>query len=134
MNFCMTSKCETKTTTRPLKLSLSSCPVTHNPSIHTHFQPADSTSAPCKLSLIPCRSDLCQTCVTFRGVGLSRHPHTLTFPFVYLFLSLCFLVSAFTLSISYSMLLTRICTKDKTSVRSLVFCFATSGCFSLKCL
>lgn len=52
---------------------------------HTNFQPAVSTSAPCKLSVIPRCSDPCQACVTVWGTGLSRHPYTLSFPFVYLF-------------------------------------------------
>lgn len=51
---------------------------------HIHFQSAISTSTPCKLSLIPCCSDLCQAGVTFGGQGFcSIHTHRLFHLFIY---------------------------------------------------
>lgn len=54
----------------------------------THTQPATSTSAPCKLSLISSCSDPCQTSVTFGERGY-RVTHTHTYISFCLFICLC---------------------------------------------
>lgn len=56
---------------------------------HTCFQPVIPTSTPCKLSLIPCRSDPCQARVTFGGLGyyaVHTHTHIYAILVVYLFI------------------------------------------------
>lgn len=106
--------CKTKTTNRPFK-ALPSWSDTLHFHTHTrantpHFHPAISTTAPCKLSLIPCCSDPCQACVTFGWKGHQAiHTHSCFHLFIYLFMSLRFLLSAFILSVFNSVFLTHPC-------------------------
>lgn len=58
----------------------------------THSQPSISTSAPCKLSLIPGCRDLCQACVTVWGTEVTT-PSAHSPVFICLFVGLCSFIS-----------------------------------------
>lgn len=103
------------------KAGLSSWPVTHSSSTHSHL---------CELSLIPCHSDPCQASVTF-GWGRGFHAVHTNLLFDLFTVFICFFV--FAVVCLHCVRLMHFYLAAAVRVRRLVFLLITSGCFTLQC-
>lgn len=111
--FCMILTCKTKTTTKAESVFLN-CDTLP---FHTHFQPAVSTPArPVSCHSFPAAVTPVRpvSLLGDRVITPSTHTHFLHL-FIYLFVSLRFLVSAIIPSVSCSTLLTHPCCHSRTS-------------------